>query len=127
MGLNGFIGQEAPASVVNIVVGDTSMELPVFPTPGQAPGTIGLALGYGRGANGENIGKAAFQSGESGSFDTDAEGNLIPVGANAFGWARLNEGLVDYTQYDVRVEATGGTYPLACTQIQNTFMGREAS
>ena len=126
MGLNGFIGQEAPASVVNVVVGDTSMELPVFPTPGQAPGTIGLALGYGRGANGENIGKAAFQSGESGSFDTDAEGNLIPVGANAFGWARLNEGLVDYTQYDVRVEATGGTYPLACTQIQNTFMGRES-
>ena len=24
------------------------------------------------------------------------------------------------------VEATGGTYTLACTQIQNTFMGRES-
>ena len=126
MGLNGFIGQEAPASLVKVSVGDTSMELPVFPTPGQAPGTIGIALGYGRGANGENIGKAAFQSGESGSFDTDAEGNLIPVGANAFGWAQSNGTHVDYAQYDVSVEATGGTYPLACTQIQNTFMGRES-
>jgi MoCo/4Fe-4S cofactor protein with predicted Tat translocation signal len=126
MGLNGFIGQEAPASLVKVYVGDTSMELPVFPTPGQAPGTIGIALGYGRGANGENIGKAAFQSGESGSFDTDLEGNLIPVGANAFGWAQSNGTHVNYAQYDVRVEATGGTYPLACTQIQNTFMGRES-
>ena len=29
-------------------------------------------------------------------------------------------------QYDVSVEATGETYPLACTQIQNTFMGRDS-
>ena len=46
--------------------------------PGQTPGTIGIALA-GRGANGENIGKAAFQTGENGSFLTNAEG-MVPVG-----------------------------------------------
>ena len=55
MGLNGFIGQEEPASVVKVTVGDTSMELPVFPQPGQAPGTIGLLLGYGRGGGNEAL------------------------------------------------------------------------
>ena len=84
MGLNGFIGQEAPASVVNVVVGDTSMDTACISQHlDKHRGPLDLLLGYGRGANGENIGKAAFQSGESGSFDTDAEGNLIPVGANA--------------------------------------------
>ena len=28
--------------------------------------------------------------------------------------------------YDVSVEATGETYPLACTQIQHTYMGRDS-
>jgi molybdopterin-containing oxidoreductase family iron-sulfur binding subunit len=126
MGLNGFIGQEKPASLVKVTVGGSSMELPVFPMPGQAPGTIGIALGYGRGANGENIGKAAFQTGENGSFETNAEGNPIPVGQNVFPWANESGTFTDYAQYDVTVEATGGTYPLACTQIQNTFMGRES-
>ena len=74
MGLNGFIGQEKPASVVKVTLNGASLELPVFPMPGQAPGTIGIALGYGRGANGETIGKAAFQTGENGSFLTDSEG-----------------------------------------------------
>ncbi|MDG2209048.1 MAG: TAT-variant-translocated molybdopterin oxidoreductase [Flavobacteriales bacterium] len=126
MGLNGFIGQEAPASVVKVTVGGSSIELPVFPTPGQTPGTIGIALGYGRGANGENIGNAAFQSAENGSFQMDASGNMTPVGANVFPWAVGVGSHVEYAQYDITVEATGGTYPLACTQIQNTFMGRES-
>jgi MoCo/4Fe-4S cofactor protein with predicted Tat translocation signal len=126
MGLNGFIGQEKPASTVNVTVGVSTMELPVFPMPGQAPGTIGIALGYGRGANGENIGKAAFQTGENGSFLTDAEGNLVPVGKNVYPWINRSNGTSDYHQYDVSVAATGNTYPLACTQIQNTFMGRDS-
>ncbi|MFZ8836672.1 MAG: TAT-variant-translocated molybdopterin oxidoreductase [Flavobacteriales bacterium] len=126
MGLNGFIGQEKPASVVKVTVNGSSMELPVFPMPGQAPGTIGVALGYGRGANGENIGKAAFQTGENGSFLTDEAGNLVPVGQNAFPWVSEQNGLLDYQQLNVEVAATGGTYPLACTQIQNTFMGRDS-
>ena len=126
MGLNGFIGQEKPASLVKVTVAGTSMELPVFPMPGQAPGTIGIALGYGRGGNGENIGKAAFQTGENGSFETDSDGKPTPVGKNVFPWTAQSGDFTDYAQYDVTVEATGETYPLACTQIQNTFMGRES-
>ena len=125
MGLNGFIGQEKPASVVRVTVGGESLDLPVFPMPGQTPGTIGIALGYGRGANGENIGKAAFQTGENGSFLTNAEGGTVPVGQNVFGWANSGD-FIHYHQFDVTVEATGSTYPLACTQIQNTFMGRDS-
>ena len=125
MGLNGFIGQEKPASLVRVTVGGESLELPVFPMPGQAPGTIGIALGYGRGANGENIGKAAFQTGENGSFLTNAEGGMVPVGQNVFGWATSGD-FNGYHRFDVTVEATGATYPLACTQIQNTFMGRDS-
>ena len=125
MGLNGFIGQEKPASVVRVTVGSESLELPVFPMPGQTPGTIGIALGYGRGANGENIGKAAFQTGENGSFLANAEGGMVPVGQNVFSWATSGD-FNGYHQFDVTVEATGATYPLACTQIQNTFMGRDS-
>ena len=112
MGLNGFIGQEKPASLVKVTVGGSSMELPVFPMPGQTPGTIGIALGYGRGANGENIGKAAFQTGENGSFETNTDGNPVPVGQNVFPWANESGTFTDYAQYDVTIEATGGTYPL---------------
>ena len=126
MGLNGFIGQEKPASVVRVTVGSESLELPVFPMPGQMPGTIGIALGYGRGANGENIGKAAFQTAENGSFMTDELGNMVPVGQNVFGWVNASGEFNHHHQFDVTVEATGATYPLACTQIQNTFMGRDS-
>ena len=103
MGLNGFIGQEKPASLVKVTVGGSSIELPVFPMPGQTPGTIGIALGYGRGANGENIGKAAFQTGENGSFETNTDGNPVPVGQNVFPWANESGTFTDYAQYDVTV------------------------
>ncbi|MGB1074906.1 MAG: TAT-variant-translocated molybdopterin oxidoreductase [Flavobacteriales bacterium] len=126
MGLNTFIGQEKPASMVRVEVKGRAMDLPVFPMPGQAPGTIGVALGYGRGANGENVGKAAFQSGENGTFITDAEGNKVPVGKNVFGWMAERSGHFDTTQFDVSLAATGGEYALACTQIQNTYMGRDS-
>lgn len=126
LGLNGFIGQEKPASVVEVTVGDSSMKLPVFPMPGQAQGTIGIALGYGRGSNGENIGKAAFQTGESGEFLTDENGAMLPVGRNVFSWVDESAGFLDYHQFNVDVVPTGEEYPLACTQIHNTFMGRES-
>ncbi len=126
MGLNGFIGQEKPASVVKVTLNGAALELPVFPMPGQTPGTIGIALGYGRGANGETIGKAAFQTGENGSFLTDGEGQMVPVGQNVHPWMNVAGGMSNMHQFDVQVESTGGEYALACTQIQNTFMGRDS-
>jgi len=126
LGLNSFIGQEKPASVVAVEVNGVSVELPVFPMPGQAPGTIGVALGYGRGAAGEEVGNAAFQSGENGSFLTDAEGNRVPVGKNAFGMMASGESGYSNLQWSVNVTPTGGEYALACTQIHNTYMGRDS-
>lgn len=126
LGLNLYIGQEKPASVVQIQAGDVTLELPAFLLPGQKPGTVGIALGYGRGAAGESIGRAAFQTAEDGSYLQDASGLPVPIGKNAFPLAQWVGGLPVFSQYDVKVTATGATYPLATTQIQNTYMGRES-
>lgn len=126
LGLNSFIGQEKPASLVSVEVNGTNMELPVFPMPGQTPGTIGVALGYGRGANGEEVGNAAFQSGENGAFLTDGEGKRLPVGLNVFGWMSSGSVGRSVLQMDVKLTPTGGEYALACTQIHNTYMGRDS-
>ena len=40
--------QDREASVVNVTVNGQTIKLPVVPQPGQAQGTIGIALGYGR-------------------------------------------------------------------------------
>ncbi|MFB1020669.1 MAG: hypothetical protein QMC37_10585, partial [Flavobacteriales bacterium] len=63
LGLNTYIAQEDLATVVKVTVGDKQIELPAFMHPGQKPGTIGIALGYGRGSKGEKIGQAAYQTG----------------------------------------------------------------
>ena len=126
MGLNTYIAQEDPASLVKVTAGGQSVELPAFPQPGQTPGTVSIALGYGRGGDGEAIGRSAYQVDGSGEHMTDADGNLVPIGVNAFPLATLKNGTPDFSVYDVTVEATGGTYPLACTQIHHTYMGRDS-
>ena len=78
------LGQEEKAFVATVNVNDIDIKLPVYPLPGQTSGTIGIAMGYGRGGNGEDIGKAAFQSDEFGNHLADENGALVPVGANAF-------------------------------------------
>lgn len=123
-GYNDYIGEQSPASVVTVSVNGKSMELPVYPSPGQKPGTIGIALGYGRGANGEQIGKAAFQVDEYGDFITDEEGNLLPVGTNVYPLATLNGNSYSYYASGVNVESAGKTYPIATTQTHHTVMGR---
>ena len=126
MGLNAYIGQESPASVVKLTAGGKTISVPVFPCPGQKKGTLGLALGYGRGANGENLGKAAYQTGEYGGYELDENGNKKPIGVNAFQMAIAKAGETAYTLSDVSIEATGEEYPLACTQTHHTIMGRES-
>ena len=85
--------------LAKITVGSSTLTVPVLIQPGQAKGTVGLAFGYGRqaGMNSE-----------------------MQIGANA------------YTLYNdfssvqpVSVEAVDGTHEFACTQLQNTLMGRE--
>ena len=125
-GFNTYLGQEDPASVAKITANGMSFELPVVPSPGQAKGTIGIALGYGRGAGNEDIGKAAFQIDTYGGYLLDENGNRKPIGANLFPVAQFSNGNINYQNINVTVEKTEATYPIAATQVHHTVMGRES-
>ena len=88
-------------------VGDQEISVPVMVQPGQAPGTVGLALGYGR----ISAGKVANER-----------------GVNAFPLLQFDKnGLVQYAITEgVSVELTNETYFIAQTQTHNTYMGRES-
>jgi molybdopterin-containing oxidoreductase family iron-sulfur binding subunit len=123
LGCSMYISQEQPASLATVTVNGQSVTLPVIAQPGQKKGTIGIALGYGRGSNGENVGKAAFQTGENGDFLTDEGGKNIPVGKNVISFARIKDGSVLYwNSGDLQV--VEGTYPIATTQTHHTVMDR---
>ncbi|MCK4746325.1 MAG: hypothetical protein KAT15_04790, partial [Bacteroidales bacterium] len=78
-------------------------EIPVIIQPGQARGTVSLALGYGRS--------------KAGKVGDD-------VGVNGFKWVADRGGFRSYTNDRVSLELTGDTYPLARTQTQHTMEGR---
>jgi len=85
---------------VRVSVGDTVLEkVPVLIQPGQAVGTVGLALGYGQ--------KASIQS-------------EMQTGVNAYAL---------YDEFSsvqpVRIEKMDGTHEFACIQLHNTMMGRD--
>lgn len=90
-GLNG--------SYVNLNVGGTKLEnVAVIVQPGQAPGTMGLALGYGRVAGMKEE---------------------MKVGVNAY---QLYKNFDDVQS--VTVEKAAGEHEFACVQAQKTLMGR---
>jgi MoCo/4Fe-4S cofactor protein with predicted Tat translocation signal len=124
LGLNEYLGEKHPASVVKVTANGKTIELPVVPVPGQKRGTVGIALGYGRGADGEKIGKAAYQTGQYGDYLKDEDGNLVPIGKNAYPFVSFNNGSYQYSVSSVSVEPTGATYPIAATQTHHTLMGR---
>ncbi len=129
-GFTKVIGQEWPADTAKVTVGEQSLELPVYPQPGQKKGTVGIALGYGRGISSEGealpIGNAAFQCDEFGDHKTDKNGVPIPVGKNAYPFLTYKDGALDYRAFGVKVEKTGNKYPIATTQTHHTIMGRES-
>lgn len=125
MGLNTLIAQEYPASVVMVNLNGAEVKLPVYPSPGQAAGTIGIALGYGRGENGENIGKSAFQTGEYGDYLV-VNGKNQTIGRNLFHHTKIENGFISYNVLDAQVKATDKTYPLASTQTSHTLMERDS-
>jgi molybdopterin-containing oxidoreductase family iron-sulfur binding subunit len=125
-GFNLHYGQELPASVATLTVGNTSIEAPVIAQPGQKRGTISLALGYGRGSNGENIGKAAYRSKNSGGYELDINGKRIPIGVNAYPLVAVEGGTMVYHCHGAKIEATGKTFPIAATQTHHTLMGRDS-
>lgn len=87
----------------DVVSIDGKIELPVLVQPGQAYGTVAIALGYGR----QCEGKVANE-----------------LGKNAYFLSNTADGYRNLTGKTVQIEATGSTYPLARTQSHNTMEGR---
>ena len=86
-------------SYANVTVNGTVLkEVPVLIQPGQAKGSLGLALGYGK---------------------TKAMKSEMKVGVNGY---VLADGL-KLTQI-VSIENIGGTHKFACEQLQHTIAGR---
>lgn len=102
-GLNMKQGQEEMADVVTITVNNKSVDLPVLMQPGQAKGTIGVALGYGK-----------------------VVGNMSePTGKNTYPLVSKIDNKLSYTGFASISEKNGASY-LATTQIHHTIMGRES-
>ncbi|AZB24249.1 MULTISPECIES: TAT-variant-translocated molybdopterin oxidoreductase [Chryseobacterium] len=86
-------------SIVNLTVnGVTIKDVPVFVQPGQAEGSVGLALGYGK----KNSGATA---------DTGVNAYPLFDGSNL-------------VVSGVKIEKTGEDHEFAGIQLQNTLMGR---
>lgn len=103
-GYNTVLGQENPANVLMVSVNGVSLELPVIAQPGQAKGTIGIALGYGK-----KVGKMEE-----------------PTGKNAYPFVGVDKkGNVSYS-VSAKVTAAEGVYPIAATQTHQTVMGRDS-
>lgn len=86
-------------SIVNLTVNGVTIEnVPVFIQPGQADGSVGLALGYGK----KNSGATA---------DTGVNAYPLFDGSNL-------------TVSNVKIEKTGESHEFAGIQLQNTLMGR---
>jgi MoCo/4Fe-4S cofactor protein with predicted Tat translocation signal len=105
MGLNEMLRQDIDGSIVDLTVNGITMKVPVYPQPGQAPGSIGLALGYGRNAETLKV----------------AHG----VGVNAFPFQAFINGTIQPISTSVSIAKTSETHMFAATQIQHTIMGRE--
>jgi MoCo/4Fe-4S cofactor protein with predicted Tat translocation signal len=101
--------QDRIASLVNVTVNGVTIKLPVVPQPGQARGTIGIALGYGR----DKAGKLSLQT-------------KGVIGQNAYPFVQIVNGTLTYSAItDVQIEKTTETTEIAGTQIHHTLMGRE--
>lgn len=99
-----FDQMEDNLDMVNVTVNGHAVKLPVWIQPGQAKGTIGIALGYGRKGFNEyvdNIGQNIFPA-----IGMSAGGTMV------------------YTADAAMTKAEGETYRIAATQTHHTMMGR---
>lgn len=100
---NKMVGEREWQNVAKVEVNGKEITLPVFAQPGQTPGTIGIALGYGR-----KFGK------------TDEV-----IGKNAFEFLSFTDGNYSTAAYNANVTKLGEKHQLACTQTHNTMMARD--
>lgn len=117
--------QENGLNQAKVSVNGESVILPVYPSPGQALGTIGIALGYGRGANNEEVGNAAYQTMPYGGYVLDSKGNRTPVGKNVYSFTQLHNGTLQFVN-SASITKVDGMYAIAATQIHHTLMGRDS-
>jgi len=103
LGFNTTLGQVQEADLVDLTVNGKTIQVPVYPQYGQAKGTLGLALGYGR-----------TKAGKTGN----------EVGKNAFPLCSFNDGMT-YHSNDVLISGSVGKYHIATTQTHHTMMGRD--
>jgi MoCo/4Fe-4S cofactor protein with predicted Tat translocation signal len=102
----GFTQDDGTVQLGNLTIAGKSVKVPVVIQPGQAIGTIGLALGYGR----TKVGKVAEN-----------------IGTNAYPFLAMVNGSVSFNVTDgVTLEATNEPYKIAQTQTHETYMGRES-
>jgi molybdopterin-containing oxidoreductase family iron-sulfur binding subunit len=82
-----------------VSVNGKTVVVPVMIQPGQAKGSVGLSLGFGR------------------TFGLKEE---MQVGVNAYSLYTNSNNI----QYGVSIEKVEGTHKFACTQVQKTIAGR---
>jgi len=112
------IGEQDKAYMVKVTANGVSLELPAVPVPGQTPKTVSIALGYGRGANGEDVGRAASLR--------DADGSVTVIGKSAYPLTSIVNGTVAYDAVNGSLESTGARYEMGLTQTQLTGMDRHS-
>ncbi len=95
---------ESNTQLATLKVGAASVTVPVLIQPGQAPGTIGISLGYGR----TKVGKVAEN-----------------LGVNAYQFLALVNGSISSDVITaVTLTKTSTDFQLAQTQTHATYMGR---
>lgn len=102
---NGVTMVEEHTQKAQLTVNGKTLVVPILVQPGQANGTFGLAIGYGR-----------THAGRAGNG----------VGVNAYNLLDVSKGFVQTDLIaGVEVAVTGDSYKIARTQTHQTFMGRE--
>lgn len=100
---NKLMGQNQWANIAKVSVNDKTIELPVLAQPGQTPGTVGIALGYGR---------------KFGRKDD-------VIGVNAYPFISTVNDCFTIWVTGATLESVGRKYQLAGTQTHHTMMGRD--
>jgi MoCo/4Fe-4S cofactor protein with predicted Tat translocation signal len=96
--------KEAKTQYATITINGKEVKLPVLVQPGQAQGTLGIPLGYGR----TKAGKVAELVG----------------GANAYPFATVVNGSLSFSG-SADFKLLDETYQIATTQTHQTYMGRQ--
>ncbi|MEQ8423657.1 MAG: molybdopterin oxidoreductase, partial [Cyclobacteriaceae bacterium] len=95
---------EGRTQYISVTAGGQTLKIPALVQPGQAPGTIGIAIGYGR----TKVGKVAEN-----------------LGLNVYPLVQLSNGSLNYSvTAGVTAALVEESFQIAQTQIHQTYMGR---